>query len=33
MSNKSGILPLGFKVLVKIQEVEEVTKGEAQQVN
>ena len=25
--NKSGIIPLGFKVLVKIQEIEEVTKG------
>lgn len=27
MSNKSGIIPLSFKVLVKIQNVEEVTKG------
>lgn len=27
MSNESGIIPLSFKVLVKTQDVEEVTKG------
>jgi len=27
MSNESGIIPLGFKVLVKIKELEETTKG------
>lgn len=27
MSNQSGIIPMGFKVLVKIKELEEKTKG------
>lgn len=27
MSNESGIIPLGFKVLVRIQKIEEKTKG------
>jgi len=27
MSNKSGITPLGFKVLIRIQEMEEKTEG------
>ena len=27
MTNKSGIIPMGCKVIVKLQELEEVTKG------